>query len=307
MEVPCLPAGRPARRYNYAPVAQWIERLASNQEVRGSNPLWDTINLNLSSVILWYIIGCMDSNYVMLKSKAVKLRSDGLSYGEIRKEIPVSKSTLSLWLKNIRLKPEYRKRLYTKQIEILSRGSQSQKERRAREVEDIIQNAEAEIKKPLSVETYRLIGAFLYWAEGSKGKRFELTNSDPHLILFTIRWIEKVFNIQAKDLVMRLNIYPQQKESQIKNFWSDLTGIPLKNFGKSYIKPLSKNYKKNNLYYGTARVEIPKSTDINYKIFGWIKAALKEIEFDVKLKQRKWERLRKTPRPVNLGGNNKQK
>ena len=242
----------------------------------------------------------MNKIHSTLKIKAIKLRKQGLSYNEIKVKIPVAKSTLSLWLKSIPLKEEHKQRLYTKQIQILSRGSQSQKERRFREVEKIIKNAELEIDMPLSFETYRLMGAFLYWAEGSKGKRFELTNSDPHLILFMVYWIGKIFNIPAKNLKMRLNIYPQQNESKIKKFWSELTGIPIKNFGKSYIKPFSKAYKKNNLYYGTARIEIPKSTDIRYRIFGWIKATLKQIETNVKLKQRKWESLKKTPRPVNL-------
>lgn len=254
----------------------------------------------LSSVILCDILVCMNKDFNFLKEKAIKLRKRGLSYNEIKKEIPVAKSTLSLWLKSILLKPEHQKRLYTKQIQILSRGPQSQKERRAKEVEQIVKDAEEEIKLPLSLEAYRLMGAFLYWAEGSKGKRCELTNSDPYLILFTVRWIEKIFKIPARELHMRLNIYPQQNELEIKNFWSELTGIPLTNFGKSYVKPISKGYKKNNLYYGTAKIEIPKSTNIRYRIFGWIKAVLKEIETDVKLTERKWEHLKKVSRPINL-------
>lgn len=102
---------------------------------------------------------------------------------------------------------------------------------------------------------------------------------------------------------MRLNIYPQQNELKIKKFWSEPTGIPLTNFGKSYIKPISTGYKKNNLYYGTARIEIPKSADIRYRVFGLVKAVLKEIETDVKLTQRNWENLRKISRPVNLKSN----
>ena len=64
------------------------------------------------------------------KIRAIKLRREGLSYREIRKHVPVAKSTLSLWLKNIPLKEKDRKRLYTKQIYSLSLGSASQKIRR---------------------------------------------------------------------------------------------------------------------------------------------------------------------------------
>lgn len=244
----------------------------------------------------------MNKNYVALKLKATRLRKKGLSYNEIKKEIniPIAKSTLSLWLKNIPLKSEHRKRLYTKQIEILSRGSQSQKERRAREIENIIQKAGKEIKFPLSFETYRLMGAALYWAEGSKGKKFEMTNSDPYLIVFFVRWVEKNFQISPKNLKVNLNIYSQQNDYKLKKFWADLTGIPINNFGKSYIKPANKNYKKNNLYYGTARIYVPAGTNIRHRVFGWIKSSLRDINPSVQLTQRKWVSLTETSRPVNL-------
>lgn len=254
----------------------------------------------LSSVVLCGIIVGMNKNYKNLKLEAIRLRKQGLSYNEIKKKINIAKSTLSFWLKVISLKSEHRERLYTKQIQILAKGPQSQKERRAKEVEQIIKNAETEIKVPLSFETYRLMGVSLYWAEGSKGKMCNITNSDPYLILFMVRWIEKIFKISAEDLKARLNIYPQQNEIKIKKFWSDLTGISVKNFGKSYIKPISKGYKKNILYYGTMRIEIPKSVNIRYRIFGWIKAAMKDIEPNIQLTQRKWQSLKRTFHPVNL-------
>jgi len=242
----------------------------------------------------------MNKDYNNLKLESIRLRKRGLSYNEIKKKINISKSTLSYWLKTIPLKAEHRQRLYTKQIQILSRGSQSQKERRIKQIEQIIKKAEDEIRSPLSLETYRLMGASLYWAEGSKGKMCNITNSDPYLILLMVRWIEKIFKIPAKNLKARLNIYPQQNESKIKKFWSNLTFIPIENFGKSYIKPKNKGYKKNNLYYGTIRIEIPKSVDIGYRIFGWIKATTKNLDSKIQLTQRKWQSLRKTSRPINL-------
>lgn len=243
------------------------------------------------------IVGMGDTN---LKENAIFLRKKGLSYGEIRKEIGVSKSTLSYWLKDISLTLEQKERFYTKQILFLSFGAKSQKERRKRQVEDIINKASREIILPLSLDVYRLMGAALYWAEGSKGGIFRMTNSDPHLILFMVHWLKKVFGISASGLKTWLNIYPQQNELEIKSFWSELTGIPMANFGKTYIKPLSSGYKKNNLYYGTIRVQVPKSTDMKHRIFGWIKGALIEIQPEVDLLEKKWESLSRTPRPINL-------
>mgnify|MGYP001558738902 CR=1 FL=1 len=235
------------------------------------------------------------------KTRAIHLRKRGLSYNEIRRHVPVAKSTLSLWLKGVRLSEEHRKRLYTKQISILSRGPKSQKERREREITTIIQAAEDEIILPLSLDAWRLAGAAIYWSEGSKTNDFEVTNSDPYLILFLVRWLEKIFDIKPETLSARLNIYPQQNEYKIKKFWSELTGIPFKNFGKSFIKPPTKGYKKNNLYYGTIKIRVPRGTDMRHRVFGWIQAALKDLEPKVAELKRRWVSLRNTERPpVNL-------
>ncbi len=235
-----------------------------------------------------------------LRKRARELRRKGLSYKEIKEEVGIAKSTLSLWLKDILLAPEQRGRLYTKRIEVLCRGPKSQKERRAREVDSIIQGALREVKLPLSEEAYKLFGAALYWAEGNKGKSFEITNSDPYMIAFMVQWLKRVFNKNPSDLKARLNVYPQQDELALKIFWSELTGIPLANFGKSFVKPPSKNYKKNNLYYGTMRIYVCRGTDMKYTVYGWHKAVLQDLENTVRLVERKWISLKETRRPVNL-------
>ncbi len=241
------------------------------------------------------------TDYESLKKKAVNLRSGGLSYGEIKKVLGVSKSSLSSWLKSIPLKSEYKKRLYTKQIRGLSLGAKSQKERRAVEVKKIIEQAEDQIKFPLSEEALRMFGVALYWGEGSKRKMLEITNSDPYLILFFIHWLNKMFGIKSINLKARLNIHRKQSEFEIKKFWSELTGIPLKNFGKTYIKPISGGYKNNKLYFGTLRLEVPKSVNIRYTILGWLTGLMKNFsKVNVEALKIKWQPLEKSAKSVNL-------
>ena len=240
------------------------------------------------------------TNYRKLKLEAIELRKKGLSYGEIKKVVNVSKSTLSHWLKIVPLTPEQRKRLYTNRILNMVRGAKGQKERREREIAKILEEAEKEIQSPLAFEVYRLIGAFLYWSEGSKTSGFSFSNSDPHFILFMVRWLEKVFGISPKNLKAWLNIYQQQNDLELKQFWSQLTGIPLENFGRSFIKPPNKNFKKNTLYYGTIKVKVPRGTDLRYRVFCWIKKVLENIAPEVELKQKEWKSLKETPRPANV-------
>ncbi|MCR4275615.1 MAG: hypothetical protein NUV83_02585 [Candidatus Wolfebacteria bacterium] len=229
---------------------------------------------------------------VALKTAAHKLRNAGYSYKEISEKLKISKSTAKLWCGNIKLSPKHKKRLYTKQIEILSRGPKSSHERRKKEINEIIRKAENDIEQPVSFETYKLFGAALYWAEGSKTQHFSVANSDPFLIKFMTRWIEDVLGVKSEYLKAYLNIYPQQNDIEIKKFWSDLTGIPVKNFGKSFVKPANKNFKKNTLYYGTIKIRVPKGTDTRHKVFGWIKAVLKNLQPSIENTERKWHKLK---------------
>lgn len=234
------------------------------------------------------------------KIKATKLRVLGLSYNEIRKQVKVSKSTLSLWLKGVRLNAKNKKRLYTKQIEFLSHGVHSQKARREKEIQELIKIASFEIEKPTSLNSLRLMGVALYWAEGSKGSMLQFTNSDPHMINFFVRWLNIFFKTSPSALKAYLNIYPQQNERLMKEFWSDLTKIPIANFKKTTVKSISKNYKKNNLYYGTIKIYVPKSTDLKHRIFGWLDTVLNSFNLNVELTLRRWQKLKEVERPVNL-------
>jgi len=226
------------------------------------------------------------------KQKCITLRSRGFSYGEISIKTGISKNTIKYWCKNIVLRPEYKKRLYTKQIDLLSKGPKSSHARRQKEIELINNKAEEKIKSPLSMDAYRLFGAALYWAEGNKISDFTITNSDPLLIQFMTKWLCDMFKLTPENLTAHLNIYPQQDDLKIKRFWSEITKIPLSNFGKSFIKPSNKNYKKNTLYYGTIKIRVHKGTNFRIEVFSWINKVLKNNKIDVEITERKWYKLK---------------
>lgn len=234
---------------------------------------------------------------IIIKERVRSLRKKGFSYGEISKKTGISKSTVKYWCGNIKLNKKDYLRLYTKQIAMLSRGPNSSHDRRQKEVEKIIQDAEKEISLFIDSDTYKLFGAALYWAEGNKVNDFTITNSDPLLIQFMAQWFCNIFKVTTNQMKAHLNIYSQQNDSELKKFWSDITGIPLKNFGKTFIKPLSKNYKKNNLYYGTIKIRVSKGTDFRHRVFGWINAILKDVKINVEITEKKWYKLRDCKRP----------
>ena len=126
------------------------------------------------------------------KNLAIDLRIRGNSYSQISKKLKVPKSTLSGWLKDIKLSSKAQSkisaRVYKKSIEGLIKRNKNQTFL-ARERAKIIRYESQQevanlIKNPLFVS-----GVSLYWAEGykkgaegSKWKSVDFANSDPEMI-----------------------------------------------------------------------------------------------------------------------------
>ena len=132
----------------------------------------------------------------LYKERALELRKQGRSYREILVEIPVAKSTLSLWLHSVGLSREQKQRLTEKKLVAIHKGSQARKRNRIWEQEQIMDVARLEVGT-LSWRELWLIGATLYWAEGAKekeyrvGNRVQFTNMDPQMIkLFRIGFVQ---------------------------------------------------------------------------------------------------------------------
>ena len=207
-------------------------------------------------------------------------------------KLNIAKSTARAWTTDVILSPQQKEHLYTKAIIALSKSPNNSRERRRREIEAILKSAKKELDLPISLTAFKLLGAMLYWAEGDKTKNFAITNSDPLLIKFMVDWFIKIFKIRPDKLTAHLNIYSQQNDSEIKKFWSELTGIPLSNFGKTFIKPANKNFKRNTLYYGTIKVRVLKGSDARERVFGWIKIFLENLSIETGTIQTRWNKLK---------------
>jgi len=210
--------------------------------------------------------------------KAIGLRKTGISVIEIAKKLHVSKSTASLWTRDVLLS--------TKQLQILKqnslqgaikgrlKGSQVQKQKRL----DLIRFSEKKGLKEFEKNSLRDIhvsGLALYWAEGSKKqRRVELCNSDPQMIKFFIHWLKRCYQIPISELscYIGINKAHRHREQLVKKFWSDQTKIPVSHFTKTSFKknPLKKIFENFNEHYGTLSVKVKKPARIYYKIIGQI-------------------------------------
>lgn len=95
-----------------------------------------------------------------LKSKAISLRKSGLSYSQILQQIPVAKSTLSLWLRPVGLSVRQRQRLTEIKLLAAKRGGEVRKRFRLEETIKIKEQARREIS-PISQKELFLLGTIL--------------------------------------------------------------------------------------------------------------------------------------------------
>lgn len=217
------------------------------------------------------------SQYRELRSKAERLRKKGQSYREILKKIPVSRSTMSIWCRHIQLTKDHITRLgsrYGSQM----KGAKANQLKSLQRKEEVRKQALTEIPK-LSTEMLKVAGALLYWAEGNKKQDMAITNSDPTFIVFYIKWLEKILQIFPHNLSAYIHLHQGQNEYREKLFWSQLTRIPMENFGKTFYKPRGSGHRKNILYHGTIRIRVSGRGIglLRHRILAWVEAVAKQF------------------------------
>lgn len=210
------------------------------------------------------------------KKLAIELRKKGFSYSEIKKEVSVSKDTLSRWCRNIILSPTQLERLLQKKLlgseKGRIKGAKIQQQRRIQEIKNLEISGDKEIGK-LSKRDRFLVGTALYVAEGYKtDKCIGFSNSDPKLIIFMIDWFKEFLNIKPKKFRGAIWIHDNLDHKLAEKYWSIVTHIPLKQFNKTYIsknKPNSKKIRKNIHNYGVFSIRISDAKS-QRRILGWI-------------------------------------
>ncbi len=218
------------------------------------------------------------SGYLKLKQKAITLRKKGLSVRNIQKELKVSKSSVSIWTRDVKLTKKQLLRLYKNKLNGRIKGSfinaKKQQEERIRKTLELHRIGMQEVGK-LSKRDKFIIGIALYSGEGTKSDRnCGFANSDPSLIKFMAYWFREFCKVQESKLRGSLWIHENLDRIKAERFWSKLTKIPLKQFQKTYIvEQKRRNIRKNIHEYGVFSIRFTDAT-IHRKIMGWIKGIL---------------------------------
>ena len=216
------------------------------------------------------------------KFKAQALRRQGLSYREILQTISVSKSTISLWCKDIGLTEKQMLRLLKKKQFGQRKGSLIAAENKRRDRIERTERIKGEARKTLGKLNNRdrfVTGIALYAAEGNKSDgKAGFSNADPKLIKFMMDWFLIFAKVPIEKMRGAIWLHEGLSEKKSKKFWSDLIDLPLSQFNKTYIakvKSDSKKIRKNIHQYGVFQIRFSDSA-IHRRIMGWISAVFSD-------------------------------
>lgn len=210
---------------------------------------------------------------ILEKNQAIVLRKQGKSLNEIRETLKVSKASVSLWVRDIVLTREQRKKLTQKGLNLLvvEKRRVSRITNGIKKTRIAINQAKKEIQH-ISKNDLKNIGIALYMGEGGKTKRgvVRLANSDPAIIRIIMKFFREICLVPLHKFRGHIHTFSKANSKKSEIYWSRISGIPLNQFYKTYTKnSIAGKNKRNTLPYGTVEVSI-NDTQLFLRITGWI-------------------------------------
>jgi len=196
------------------------------------------------------------------------LRRLGLSYGEIMDLIPVKKSTVATWCREVRLSDEQMQAIRERPG---SREGIPRDTSRKRRAEISLVRIDALSQTPhLMTDPLWVAGAVLYWAEGAKTRNhLKMANADPRALRLFVLWIRTYLDPDA-DFSLQLHLHEGNDEGKARSYWRAETGLTTANFHKTFIKPKGTGHRKNHLPHGVCTVKVRRCADAWQRTMTWV-------------------------------------
>lgn len=222
---------------------------------------------------------------IVEKEKARALRKQGKSINQIVREASLTKSSVSLWVRDIVLTKTQKKKLSERGRSVESvekrRINRLFNEERKRQV--IIDKAKDDFST-ISLNELKLIGIMLYWGEGGKTGNWSvrLANSDPAIIKVMMRFFREVCRVPEHKFHAHIHTFENADVNKTEKYWSQISGISRKQFYKTYTKPsIASLQKRKTLPFGTLDVYV-HNTQLFLTIKGWIEKVKELVVGDLK-------------------------
>ena len=177
-----------------------------------------------------------------VKARAVTLRQQGHSLGEISDTLHVSKITVQGWVAHIGLTEAQCQRIREKAIISAARGRPLAVEAWRKKIaiwkEGIYHQVQHLGLLPFEQAAIgQLTCGLLYICEGGKypaTRGLSFANTDPRMIRLFLLLLRQHFPVQEEKLRLRIMHRWDQNGEQLKQFWSQVTAIPLTQCYRTY-------------------------------------------------------------------------
>lgn len=180
---------------------------------------------------------------------AIQLRRKGKSYSQIKQQLAVSKGTLSRWLHEYPLSREQLRSLRDLSAIRIEKYRKTMQAKRARRLAVYYQE-EKRRWLPFSQAEMCVAGLFLYWGEGSKVNRGDvsISNADPSVMQFAVLWMTRCLGIPREDLRVRAYLYSDMNVARELSYWSAQLKLPLRQFATPQVVP-SRRTRSGHLWF----------------------------------------------------------
>ena len=181
------------------------------------------------------------------QQRARELRAEGHTLLEVATELGVSKSSVSLWVRDVEFTPRVKPRR--------PRSPNSLQRRKGSQIEEL-RVAGIDAIGHLSERDLLVTGVALYAGEGGKTDgTVAFANADPRMITLFLTWLRRFFEIDETRLRMRLYLHEGLDLEEAMAYWSAITRIPVSQFGKPYRAIPDPSIRKNKHPYGCPRLD----------------------------------------------------
>jgi hypothetical protein len=170
------------------------------------------------------------------RERARDMRAQAWTINEIVAELGVSKSSVSVWVRDVQFDEATRaaRAGANRRRGARRRGPNRLQQRKQAEIDRLLATGRERVGR-LSDRDLLIAGTALYAGEGSKGDgAVKFANSDPRMILLFCTWLRRFFDIDESRLRVRLYLHQGLDLDRASSFWSTLTRIPLTQFGTPY-------------------------------------------------------------------------
>ena len=198
------------------------------------------------------------------QQRARELRAEAWTLGDIAVELGVSKSSVSLWVRDVDFVPNPRRRTRPPRVSSLH----------LRKIDEI-QRADAaaiECIGRMDDRELLLVGVALYLGEGFKRDgQVGMANTDPSVLRLFVTWLRRCFSVDESRLRVRLYLHEGLDLDHAESFWTALLEIPRSQFRTPYRAVADPTRRRSKHIYGCPAVTYCHSTT-HRRVMGLVRA-----------------------------------